>query len=175
MLWLFLGVQVVEVAEELVEAVIGRQVLVEITEMILAVLGGHITVVLEQSGNRRVFLRQALLGARQADFQEARAKRALPRDKGRTSGGATLLAIPVGEQRAFAGDAVNVGCLVSHHAAVVGAGVHPADVITPDDEDIRLVLSLRCAEREAADECKQNSLREAFADACCRYKKIIDH
>jgi hypothetical protein len=45
-LGLFLGVQVVQVAEELVEAVVGRQVFIEVTEMVLAILRGHVTVVL---------------------------------------------------------------------------------------------------------------------------------
>ncbi len=47
-----------------------------------------------------------------------------------------LLAIPVGEQRAFLGDAVNVGRLVAHHAAVIATRVVPADVVAPEDEDV---------------------------------------
>jgi hypothetical protein len=48
MLRLLLGVQVVEVAEELVEAVVGRQVLVAVAEVVLAELAGHVAVRLEQ-------------------------------------------------------------------------------------------------------------------------------
>ena len=36
------------------------------------------------------------------------------------------------------GDAVDVGRLVAHHAVVVGADVELADVVAPDDEDVRL-------------------------------------
>ena len=45
---LFLGVEVIEVAEELVEAVIGRQHVVEIAEVVLAELAGGVALVLQQ-------------------------------------------------------------------------------------------------------------------------------
>src|SRR5579871_2728985 len=41
--WLLLGVQMVEVAEELIEAVDGRQELVAVAEMVLAELAGGVT------------------------------------------------------------------------------------------------------------------------------------
>ncbi len=44
-LGLFLGVEVIEVAEELVEAVIGRQHVVEIAEVVLAELPGGVALV----------------------------------------------------------------------------------------------------------------------------------
>ena len=58
-LGLLLGVQVVEVAEELVEAVHGRQELVAVTEMVLAELAGGVAERLEQLGEGRVLLLQA--------------------------------------------------------------------------------------------------------------------
>jgi hypothetical protein len=51
---LLLGVEVVEVAEELVEAVVGRQVLVTVPEVILAELRGRVAERFEQLGDRRV-------------------------------------------------------------------------------------------------------------------------
>ncbi len=72
---------------------------------------------------RGVFLLHALRRARQADLGEAGADGRLPGDERRATGGAALLAIPVGEQRAFLGDAVDVRRLVAHHAHVVGAEV----------------------------------------------------
>ena len=85
---------------------------------------------------RRVFLLHALRRARQADLGQAGADRRLPGNERGAAGGAALLAVPVGEQRAFFGDAVDVGRLVTHHALVVGADVEPADVVAPDDEDV---------------------------------------
>ncbi len=141
MLGLFFRVQVVEVAEELVEAVIGREHLVAIAEMVLAELAGHVAVVLEQAGDGRVLDLHALGCARQADLGQAGPDRRLAGDERRATGGAALLAVPVGEQRAFAGDAVDVGRLVAHHAAIVGADVELADVVAPENEDVRF---LRC-------------------------------
>jgi hypothetical protein len=82
-------------------------------------------------------------GAGQADLRQARADRRLAGDEGGAAGGAALLAVPVGEDRAFLADAVDVGRLVAHHAHVVGADVELADVVAPDDQDVRLLGRLR--------------------------------
>ena len=63
---LLLRVQVVEVAEELVEAVGGGQELVAVAQVVLAELAGDVTQRLEQLGDRRVFGPQAEVGAGQA-------------------------------------------------------------------------------------------------------------
>ena len=49
------------------------------------------------------------------------------------SGGETLLAVPIDEQRALFRESVNVRRLVAHHALVV-----VADVIAPNDQDVGL-------------------------------------
>ena len=54
-LGLLLRVEVVEVAEELVEAVHGRQELVLVAEVVLAELAGRVAERLEQLGDGRVF------------------------------------------------------------------------------------------------------------------------
>ena len=113
---LLLGVQVVEIAEQLVEAVDRRQQVVAVAEVVLAELAGRVAKRLEQFGDRRVFFLQAFVRARQADLGQAGADGRLPGDERRAAGGAALLAVPVGEQRAFLGDAVDVRRLVAHHA-----------------------------------------------------------
>ena len=55
-LWLLFGVQVIQVAEELVEPVITGQELVLVPKMILPELAGRIPEWFEQLGDRRVFL-----------------------------------------------------------------------------------------------------------------------
>ena len=65
---LLLGVEVVEVAKKLVEAVRGRQELVAVAEVILAELAGGVAEGFEQVGDGRIFRLQAEVGARQADF-----------------------------------------------------------------------------------------------------------
>ena len=133
---LLLGVQVVEVAEEFVEAVIGRQHLVAVTEVVLAELAGDVTERLEQPGDGRVFLLHTFRRTRQSDLGQAGADGRLAGDESGATGRAALLAVPVGEQGAFFGDAVDIRRLVAHHAHVVGADVELADVITPDHQDV---------------------------------------
>ena len=137
-LGLLLGVQVVEVAEELVEAVVGGQVLVEVAEVVLAELRGRVALRLEQLGDRRVLGTEAEVGAGQADLGEPGAQRVLAGDEGGAAGGAALLAVEVGEADALVGEAVDVRRLVAHHAAVVAAEVPEADVVPPQDEDVGL-------------------------------------
>jgi hypothetical protein len=68
MLGLFFRVQVVEVAEELVEAVIGGEMLVQVTKVVLAELPGDVTLVLQETGDGGVLLREAFLRPRQPDL-----------------------------------------------------------------------------------------------------------
>ena len=141
-LGLLLGIEVVEIAEELVEPVHGRQVLVAVAEVVLAELAGGVALRLEQVGNRRRPVGDALRRTRHADGEQPRAERVLTEDEGGAAGGATLLGVEVGEQRAFLREAIDVGRLVAHHAEVVGADVVDADVVAPDDEDVRLLAGL---------------------------------
>ena len=136
---LLLGVQVVERAVKLVESVRGRQMLVAVPEVVLAELTGLVALRLQQLGDRHVPRLKPFLGARQPDLEKAGAEGRLARDECRAPGGATLLAVPVGEQRAFLCDAVDVGRLVAHHALVVGADVPVADVVAPDHQDVGLL------------------------------------
>ena len=94
-LGLLLRVQVVEVAEELVEAVLGGQELVLVAEVVLAELAGLVAERLEQLGDRRIFGTQAEIGAGQAHLKEASAERRLPRDERRAPGGAALLTVRI--------------------------------------------------------------------------------
>ena len=85
LLGLFLRVQVVEVAEELVEAVHGRQVLVAVTEVVLAEMPGAVAGLLQHLGERGRCGLQAELVAWHADRGHAGADRILTRDERRTA------------------------------------------------------------------------------------------
>ena len=89
---LFLGVQVIEVAEEFVEPVHGRQEFVPVAQMVLAELAGGVAERLEQFGDGRVFFLQADSGAGHADLGQAGADRVLAGDEAGAAGGAALLA-----------------------------------------------------------------------------------
>ena len=128
---LFLGVEVVEVAEELVEAMIGRQVLVAVAEVVLAELTGRVAL---------SFSRSAIVGAQSGmPWSEpgmpivSRPVRngCWPEDERRAARRAALLGVGVGEHRAFLGDAVDVRRLVAHDAVVVGADVVHAEAPRP--------------------------------------------
>ena len=138
---LFLGVEVVERAEELVEPVRGRQRLVRVAQVVLAELRGHVALVLEQFGDRHVTRLQPFLRAGQADLQHARPEARLAGDETRAAGRAALLAVPVGEQGAFLGDAVDIGSPVAHLAEVVRADVPVADVVAPENQDVWFLRS----------------------------------
>ena len=95
---LFLGVEVIEVAEEFVESVHGRQEFVAVAEVVLAELAGGVAQRLQQLGDGRVFLLQADGGARHADLREPGADRVLAGDEAGAAGGAALLRVVVGER-----------------------------------------------------------------------------
>ena len=135
---LFLRVEVVERAEELVEAMGGRQGVVGVTEVVLAELTRLVALPLEQLGNGNVPRLEPFLRAGQAYFEHAGTEADLAGNEARATSGAALLAVPVGEQRAFLRDAINVRRLVAHHALVVGADVPVTNVVSPENEDVRL-------------------------------------
>ena len=74
---LFFGVQVIEIAEELVEAVHRRQEFVLVAEVVLAELTGGIAERLEHFGDGRIFRLESDRGAGHADLGEAGAQRVL--------------------------------------------------------------------------------------------------
>ena len=139
---LFLGIQVVEVAEELVEAVVGRQHVVQVAKVVLAELAGRVPLILQQGGDRDDFVRHAYRRARNPDLREPGAEDALAGNERRAPGGARLLAVGIGEHHAFLGQPVDVWCLVAHQSVAVAAQVRDADVIAPDDEDVGFLARL---------------------------------
>ena len=139
---LLLGVEVVEVTEELVEPVHRGQVLVAVAEVVLAELAGRVALPPQQGRQRRVLVREPLRRTRQSHLGEARADRRLPGDESRPARRAALLGVGVGEDGALAGEPVDVGRPITHHPAVVGADVPVADVIAEHDEDVGSLLGM---------------------------------
>ena len=120
---LLFGIEVVEVAEELVEAMHGRQEFVAIAEMVLAELPGGVAVRLQSSAMVGSSALHAHRRAGNADLGQAGAEAALPRDERRAARGAALLAIGIGEEHALLGDAVDVGRAVAHQPVAVATEV----------------------------------------------------
>src|SRR5215212_7803430 len=74
---LFLGVEVVEIAEEFIEAMYGGQEFIPIPQMVFAELAGGVAKWLEKFGDCRVFLLQSNRGSGHGDLGQARADRVL--------------------------------------------------------------------------------------------------
>ena len=126
----------IEVAEELIEAMGGRQMLISVAEVILSELSRYIAVVLQELCNGGVLILNTLLCARHADGQKARAEGVLAQNEGGTAGGAALLGIGIGEERAFGSDTVDIRRGAAHHAAMIGADVPGTDIVSPDNQNI---------------------------------------
>ncbi len=140
LLELLLSVQVIEVTEELVEAMHRRQVLVAVAKVILAELAGRIAKRLEHLGKSRRFRLEPKFRARTPDRSHAAADRILPGDQRRPPGGAGGLGVMIGKQRSLLGNSVDVGSPVAHGAMTVGTDIFPAHIIREDDEDVGFVL-----------------------------------
>jgi hypothetical protein len=138
---LLLGVEVVEVAEELVEPVHGGQELVAVAQVVLAELPGRVTQRLEELGDRRVLVAQPDRRPGHADLAQPGAEHALAGDERRPARRARLLAVRVGEPHALVRDPVDVGRPVAHQAVAVAAEVRDPDVVAPDHEDVRLAVT----------------------------------
>ena len=116
----------------------GRQILVPVAQMVLAELAGGVALRLEQLGDRRVFLLEADGGTGHADLREAGADRVLSGDEAGAAGGAALLRVVVGEEDALIRHPIDIWGSVPHHAVAEFTNVPYADIVTPEDEDIRL-------------------------------------
>ena len=135
-------VEVVQVAPELLEAVRGRQRVGVIAEMVLAELAGVVAEIEQELGDRRRAGTQIGRAAGQLRRDHAGAQRMHAGEEGVAAGGAALLGIVVREDRAFLADAIDVGRLPDHQAAVIDARLHDADVVAHDEEDVGLLLRL---------------------------------
>ena len=85
---LLLGIEMIEIAEKLIEAVHGRQRLVAVADMVLAELARGIAEVLEQAADRRIELAHAHRRARESDLGQPGANAVLPGEERRAAGGA---------------------------------------------------------------------------------------
>src|SRR3954467_6873873 len=64
-------------------------------------------------------------------------------EEGVAPGSAALLGVIVHEDRTFVSDAIDVGRLTDHQAAVIDARLHDADVVAHDEQDVGLLFLLR--------------------------------
>ncbi len=137
---IFHRIEVIEIAEEFVEAVHGRQEFVPVAEMVLAELAGGVAHRLEHGRDGHRLGGNADRRAGLTDRGHAGADRQFAGDEVRAARRAARLGVIVGEQHAFFGDLVEVRRSPGHHAAMIGADVPHADVIAHDDDDVWFFL-----------------------------------
>src|SRR5262245_1767588 len=111
--------------------------------MVLTELTGVITEGFKRFGDSDVLGLQAKCSAWQANFGHPCAKAGLAGDERCPSRRAALLGVVVCKHQSFASDSVDVRRLYSHHPKRVGTDVGEPNIITPNDEDVRALLSLR--------------------------------
>ena len=142
-------VEVVQVAPELVEAVRRRQRVGVVAQVVLAELAGVVAEIPQEPRDRRRAGPQVGRAARQLRRDHARAQRIHAGEEGVAPGRAALLGVVGHELGAFVSDAVDVRRFPDHQALVVDARLHPADVVSHDEEDVGL-LAGRLSERRQA-------------------------
>jgi hypothetical protein len=175
-------VEVVEVAEELVEAVQGRQVFVEVAEMVLAELAGRVAERFQHGGKRARLGRHADIRTRLAHRGEAGPQGKLAGDEVRAPRGAACLGVVVGEAHALGGEPIKVRRLARHDSLVIGADVEPTDVVAHDDKNVGLASAVlgacgaaRRARRQTGDRRKGGSPQEHVAAAKRLARGFIAH
>ena len=167
---IFHRIEMVEVAEELVEAVHRRQKFVLVAEMVLAELAGGVAHALQRVGNGYRLGRNANGGTRLADRRHSGPDRKFAGDEVGASRGAARLCVIICKDRAFGRDLVEVWCAPRHQAAMVCANVPHPDVVAHDHDDIRRLgrrLGARRHERQQprSEErrCRQNQFLQSHS------------
>src|SRR5213592_939168 len=127
-----------------VEAMFDRVELGLITKMPLAREVSAIAVLLEELGDRRRGLGQAVLVARHYHDRKGRADRDASGHERGAAGRATRLTIPAREYGAFLGDAINVrGRVTEVRATTIAPEVAPAGVVGHEHKDVWFLVRRR--------------------------------
>src|SRR5438132_145127 len=112
--------------------------------MVLAELTSGVSEALEQPANGGIELAHSHGRAGETDLAQSGADDVLAGEKRGAASSARLLAVILEEANAFLADTVDVRRFVTHQAVTVSTDVGDADVIAPDNKDVRFLrLSLR--------------------------------
>ncbi len=133
------GVEVIQVAPELLEAVCRWQRCRFIAEVVLAELAGVVAEIQQEFCQRGRARQQRTGGTRKLRHDHARPQRMHAGEECSATRRAALLGIIGHEPRAFIREAVDVGRLPNHEALMVSTHVHDADVVAHDEQYVGLV------------------------------------
>src|SRR6059036_2823409 len=102
------GIEVIQIAEELVEAVNRGKKLVSVAEVVLAKLTGGIAASLQRRGDRTGFRREAEFRARLSDRGHTRADGKLSGNEVGATRRAACFGVVIGEEHALLGKLVEI-------------------------------------------------------------------
>ncbi len=149
----------VQIAPELLEAVRRRQGVGVVTQVVLAELAGGVAEIEQELGERRRPGLQVGRAAGELWRDHTRAQRIHAGEEGIAPGRAALHGVVVRERCALTRDAVDVGCLSDRQPAVVGSHLHPADIVTHDEQDVWFLAllggCLGARRRRTSKQCEQ--------------------
>src|SRR5262245_35369689 len=114
--------------------------LVAVAEVVFAELTGRISEILQELRDVWVLGAHAEFGPREPNLGQARAQATLAGYERRAARRAALLAVIVGEEHSFFGNAVDVGRAIPHQAPRVDAEVRLPDVVPPENQEVRLLV-----------------------------------
>ena len=173
-LWFFLGVEMIQIAIELIEAVDGRQEFVAVTQMVLAELAGRISASLEHRGDCRIFLLQPECGPRQTDFGQPRSHTVLAGNERRPTRRTALFSVVIRKQHPLAGNAIDIRGPIAHHASRVRAEVRLPDIVTPNNHNVGLLLLCRHDWCQAASQARCQHRQRRKMPIACAHHVLLD-
>ncbi|EXI71476.1 MAG: hypothetical protein AW07_03538 [Candidatus Accumulibacter sp. SK-11] len=114
-----------------------------VAEVVLAELAGVVPQVEQELGERRSTRTKVAWAAGKLRWNHAGAQRMHAGEEGVAPGRTALLGVVMHEDGTFLGDAVDVRRFADHQPTVVDARLHPANVVTHDEQDIGLARGRR--------------------------------
>src|SRR5262245_11836111 len=114
--------------------------LVAVAEVVLAELTGRISEILQELRDVWVLGPHAEFGPREPNLGQARAQATLAGYERRAACRAALLAVIVGEEHSFFGNAVDVGRAIPHQTPRVDTEVGLPDVVPPENQEVRFLV-----------------------------------
>jgi hypothetical protein len=137
LLGLLLGIEVVEVSEELVEAVVGRKKLVPVAEVVLAELPGGVALLLQPCRDGWISRAQTEVSSGHTHLSQSSPIWILSTDERCPTCRAALLAVVVGETHTFRSDPINIWRAIAHQSFAVTAQIRDPDIVAPDHQNVR--------------------------------------
>src|SRR5579862_1294761 len=130
----------VQVAEVFVKAMYAWQIFVQVSEMVLAELGGFVALSLEDGSECYSSLGESYISASLTNGCQTGADGQFARDEVGAPCCAARLGIVVGEHHTLRGKLVEVRRLAGHDSTMIGADIKPTDVISHYDENVGFLL-----------------------------------